>query len=566
MHLKRIVLLTVFASSVAACDENPPNDDDGGLDVSSDLSSDVVGFDVDVATIDRVVTPAVCGNGAVESGELCDDGNVTSGDGCREDCRSIDPDYQCTVSGMRCVTTAVCGDGRIGGPERCDDRNTVSGDGCDARCNVEPGWRCPIQGIACRAAACGDRVRIDVEACDDGNMMAGDGCSAECQLEDGFDCNAAGMCTRVTCGNNTREGTEQCDDGNNLPGDGCFECRREPMCNDGCTTQCGDGVLLAPETCDDGNTRSNDGCSATCSIEAGFQCTATAGMAPTELRVPVVYRDFRGVDLPGGHRDFEDVTGNDIGIVTNRLADGKPVYANATGMTPTTHGRAGFDQWYRNTPGVNITYVDRLTLGAMGAGTYVFDSAAFFPLDGRGFVMAGSEPVREGHNFHFTSELRYWFTYAGGERLSFRGDDDVWVFINGRLAVDLGGVHGPANGEITLNAANAAMLNLTAGRLYETVVFQAERHTVGSEYRLTLAGFNLPRSRCNYVCGDGIVTRFEACDDGTNNGTYGGCMPGCMMRAAFCGDRMINPMEECDDGNMVNGDGCSTMCRREGPG
>ena len=115
-----------------------------------------------------------------------------------------------------------------------------------------------------------------------------------------------------------------------------------------------------------------------------------------------------------------------------------------------------FDQWYRDVPGVNRTEVDTLVVTPTQPDAYVFDSNDFFPIDGRGWQRDGIEPNRNGHNFSFTSELRYWFTYSGNEMLTFRGDDDVWVYINGHLAVDLGGVHSAETGSITLDATAAS--------------------------------------------------------------------------------------------------------------
>ena len=76
-----------------------------------------------------------CGDGHVDAWEACDDGNQITGDGCRADCRSIEPGFTCTTPAVPCVTT--CGDGILAGQEGCDDGNVLSGDGCSSKCQVE---------------------------------------------------------------------------------------------------------------------------------------------------------------------------------------------------------------------------------------------------------------------------------------------------------------------------------------------------------------------------------------------------------------------------------------------
>ncbi len=521
----------------------------------------------DGGTGDGSMTLPGCGDGLVQRGEQCDDGNVAGEDGCSADCLTIEPGYSCVDPGMPCVTPQVCGNGILEIGEQCDDRNLRSSDGCSAACALESGWRCELPGIRCTAAQCGDGIIAGFEECDDGNAGAGDGCSVGCKLESGYTCPTAGAaCRTTTCGDSVAEGTEGCDDGNNDLGDGCDPlCRREPSCTNGvCLAVCGDGVLQATEACDDGNLRDDDGCSAACAVESGFTCSSTAPSEPASVAIAVVYRDFRGNDLAGGHADFENHNGVDRGIVATMLnpVTGKPVYAG-TPTTPTTSGATAFNQWYKDTAGVNMTYGEQLVLDRTAPATYVFDNGAFFPLDGRGFVGAGTEPARNnGHNFSFTSELRYWFEYKGGEVLSFRGDDDVWVFINRKLAVNLGGVHGAENGEVILNAANATTLGLTIGGTYEAVVLQAERHTTASSYKLTLKGFNAAKSTCDDVCGDGITSPYEVCDDGLNDGSYGSCQPGCLGFGLRCGDAIVQAdREQCDDGQNLGGYGrCQPRC------
>lgn len=210
----------------------------------------------------------------------------------------------------------------------------------------------------------------------------------------------------------------------------------------------------------------------TCSGGVWKGCTAPR---PRDPMLVGTLRDFRD-----DHPDFEGPIGDDRGIVLPALGtDDKPAYASSS-STLTTTGKHAFDQWFRDVPGVNLSQGLVVELSrAKGSRLWVYDSPAFFPLDGQLFGNQGRE-----HNYHFTFEVATEFRYQGGEVFAFTGDDDLWVFVNRRLALDLGGVHSAESASVELDAA-AAELGIEPGGIYPLHFFFAERHTSQSRFRVS---------------------------------------------------------------------------------
>jgi fibro-slime domain-containing protein len=164
-------------------------------------------------------------------------------------------------------------------------------------------------------------------------------------------------------------------------------------------------------------------------------------------------------------------------------------YASSASNCNTTTFNAAGNAWQ------NTKYYDSLEFNldpTQGPSTYVYsrmgdydtydattswrgDSAEYFPID-----KYGQDPPHSGHNYSFCTELHTTFVYQSGLKFEFTGDDDVWIFVNDNLYVDLGGLHNAKSMFLNLDK----MTDLTFGNTYNFDLFQCERHMIHSSSRI----------------------------------------------------------------------------------
>lgn len=191
---------------------------------------------------------------------------------------------------------------------------------------------------------------------------------------------------------------------------------------------------------------------------------------------PTLFFDTAVRDFTSAHPDFQHYDGPSRGLVKPHLGpDRKPVYNGGLQLS----SKENFDQWYNDIPGVNRHLSYRIYLDRNSAGLYVKEDPFFFPIDGQGWNDSAMALDGKMHNFYFSLELHSTFMYTGGEHFTFTGDDDVWVFFNGILAIDLGGVHAPEKATVYLDS-----MNFTKNSPVTFDLFSAERRVMGSTLRI----------------------------------------------------------------------------------
>ena len=250
---------------------------------------------------------------------------------------------------------------------------------------------------------------------------------------------------------------------------------------------------------------------------SGFTCLAlgdAGAQVPDTLKLTAKLRDFLEYNTKGvgpTHPDFNTFPScPDRGYVdslihTDGLMDSAVFpYDNRTPKllrTVSSYGRtcytgtAIFEDWYNDRDtNTNRPYLTDLNFVRQPNGMYEYDNSLFFPLDpGSPYRNLPGKNLRtfgvlqaNSHNYGFTMEFHSDFTYLPktGQVFTFRGDDDVWVFMNGKLVIDLGGLHTPESGTVILDSA-AARLGLQDHESYTLDLFFAERHFSGSNCKIT---------------------------------------------------------------------------------
>ncbi len=495
-----------------------------------------------------------CGNGAMDPGEECDDGNRIDGDGCQADC--LDP---------------FCGDTVLDPSEQCDDGNNLDGDGCSAFCTL------PF---------CGDGAQnLPGEDCDDGNNVDGDGCTAGCKIE--------------FCGDGIIQMAEECDDA------GMNSDVLPNSCRTDCTLAgCGDGILdVSSEYLLDGSFENWTGLAlddwlrstaggtvveATSGVFDGSSAVQLNRFVPGTLRV---HQNFSGLE-PG--REYEvrvwvktnagaDLTGVPMIVLQNfsraEWLQQSGTWINSQNNGSLSGGLLATDTWQqfkiRFTTTVAHSATDLYKISFWHPNNFdtnvqvYYDAASIVgPLD-----VASIEECDDGNNTPGDGcSVDCLIEECGNGRVEFGEDCDdgnedfgdgctpaceLEFCGDGTQQVGLGEAcdDGAGNSNTT---PDACRLDCSLPACGDNVADAGEACDDGN----VVSGDGCSATCVVEFCGDGTLQPAlgEQCDAGPGNSdsTPDACRTSCLL--ATCGDGVVDSGEQCDDSNAVDGDGCQSSC------